>query len=115
MREEVPIMHREAETRSKSGEMRQTQISFSPFFDDDVCVGAVLVIKDITELQKALQEVKALSGLLPICSSCKKIRDEKGSWNNMETYISEHSDAEFSHGICPDCAQRLYPEYCKKK
>jgi len=255
MGEMTPTLHREAETRSKSGDVRQTQISISPFFDNEVCVGAVIVIKDISELkkaeekieqqnkflttiidalphpftvvdaetyelklanyaaykgdlperltchglshknaipcgnrdhpcplekvretglpvtvehshcaedgkcrdvevhgfpifdekgklvqmieycidiserkqaakdrenlildlQKALQEVKALSGLLPICSSCKKIRDEKGSWNNMETYISEHSDAEFTHGMCPDCAQRLYPEFYKKK
>jgi len=255
MGEMTPALHREAETKTKSGDVRQTQISISPFYDEEACVGAVIVIKDISELkkaeekierqnkflttvidalphpftvvdaetyelklanyaaykgdlpqhltchvlshsnpdpcssedhpcpfaklretglpvtvehthcaadgkcrdvevhgfpifdekgkivqmieysidiserkqaalerekliqdlQKALQEVKALSGLLPICSSCKKIRDEKGSWNNLEMYISEHSDAEFSHGICPDCAQRLYPEYYKKK
>jgi two-component system, sensor histidine kinase len=65
----------------------------------------------ITELQKALNEVKTLGGLLPICSSCKKIRDDKGYWNQIETYIREHSDAEFSHGICPDCIIKLYPEY----
>ena len=255
MLEETPIVHREAETRAKDGTVLQTQISISPFFDNGVCVGAVIVIKDITDLkraeekirkqntfltavidalpypftvidaethmlrlanyaayqgtlpanltchelthhstapcssadhpcpfeqvretglpvtvehrhydkdgtcrdmevhgypifddkgtmvqmieycidisaqkqsaaerehlitdlQKALQEVKALSGLLPICSSCKKIRDDKGYWNNLEMYISAHSDAEFSHGICPDCAQRLYPEFYKKK
>jgi PAS domain S-box-containing protein len=255
MREMAPTLHREAETRTKSGDVRQTQISISPFYDEEVCVGAVIVTKDISELkkaeeniehqnafltavidafphpftvvdaetyelklannaaytgalpehltchglshnnaapcssedhpcpfekvkatglpvtvehmhcgadgrcrdvevhgfpifdekgnivqmieysidiserkqaaqergkiilelQKALQEVKALSGLLPICASCKKIRDEKGSWNNLESYISGHSDAEFTHGMCPDCAQRLYPEYYKKK
>ena len=254
MRKEVPILHREAETRTKSGEIRETQISISPFFDDGVCIGAVIVIKDITDLkkaeerirsqnrfltdvinalphpftvidtnnhelrlankvaydgilperltcyalahqrstpcsgddhpcpledvkktgeyvvvdhvhhdakggycdvevhcypifdergqvvqmieysvdvserkraaqerekliadlQRALQEVKTLSGLLPICSSCKKIRDDKGSWNTLEIYISEHSGAEFSHGICPECMQRLYPQYTKK-
>jgi len=62
-----------------------------------------------------LQEVKTLSGLLPICASCKKIRDDKGYWNILEQYISEHSDAEFTHGICPECAQRLYPDYYKKQ
>lgn len=254
MREKTPILHREAETRSRSGGVRQTQISFSPFFENDVCVGAVIVMKDITELkaaegrirqqnaflaavidalphpfyvidgetyelklanraahlgslpenatchelshrcavpcsssdhpcplekvketglpvtlehrhcgvdgmcsdvevhgfpiaddkgkviqmieycidisdrkqaaeerenlirelQNALQEVKKLSGLLPICSSCKKIRDDKGYWNHLEQYISEHSAAEFSHSICPECARKMYPKYFKK-
>lgn len=254
MRDREPILHREAETRSKSGELRQTQISISPFYDDGECVGAVIVIKDITELkkaeeqirahnrflsdvinalphpftvvdartyevrhankvalagdipagltchqlshhrsepcggsdhpcpltamkhdkrpavvehvhshpdgtvtdvevhcypildengelaqmieycidiserkraaeererliadlQRALAEVKTLGGLLPICASCKKIRDDKGYWNTLELYISEHSGAEFSHGICPECAERLYPDYYKR-
>ena len=65
--------------------------------------------KLIVELQFALSEVKALSGLLPICASCKKVRDDQGYWNRIETYIAEHSDAEFSHGICPDCMEELYP------
>lgn len=60
-------------------------------------------------LVEAMTEVKALSGLLPICSSCKKIRDDSGYWNQIEKYIQEHSDATFSHGICPDCARKLYP------
>ncbi len=64
-------------------------------------------------LQEALAEVKTLSGLLPICASCKKIRDDKGYWNQIESYISEHSEAEFSHGICPECAKKLYPEFYK--
>ena len=51
----------------------------------------------------------------PICASCKKIRDDKGYWNQIEAYIHEHSDATFSHGICPECAKKLYPEYCKEK
>jgi hypothetical protein len=63
----------------------------------------------IEELTEALAKVKTLSGLLPICSSCKKIRDDKGYWNRLETYIQEHSAATLTHGICPDCAQRLYP------
>ena len=62
------------------------------------------------ELQAMLDEVKTLRGLLPVCASCKKIRDEQGNWNAMETYIRERSEAEFSHGICPECARRLYPE-----
>jgi len=64
----------------------------------------------IDELEKALSEVKTLSGLLPICSSCKRIRDDKGYWNQIESYIHKHSEAEFSHSICPDCVKKLYPD-----
>jgi DNA-binding NarL/FixJ family response regulator len=62
------------------------------------------------ELQEALVKVKALSGLLPICPSCKKIRDDAGYWNQVEIYVEEHSEAEFTHGLCPDCTMRLYPD-----
>jgi CheY-like chemotaxis protein len=62
------------------------------------------------ELQAALAKVKLLSGFLPICSICKKIRDDKGYWNQIESYIRDHSEAEFSHGMCPDCARTHYPE-----
>jgi AmiR/NasT family two-component response regulator len=64
-----------------------------------------------TELQDALVQVKILSGLLPICASCKKIRDDKGSWHQLEVYIRDHSEARFSHGICPVCAEELYPGF----
>lgn len=64
----------------------------------------------VRELQKALSEVKQLSGLLPICSHCKKIRDDKGYWNQIEAYIQDHSDAEFSHSICQECAKKHYPD-----
>ncbi len=64
----------------------------------------------IGELRDAMARVKVLSGLLPICSSCKKIRDDRGYWNQIESFVREHSEAEFSHGICPDCARKLYPE-----
>ena len=64
----------------------------------------------IKDLQKALLEVKTLSGFLPICMSCKKIRDDKGYWEQVEVYIRDHSEAEFSHGICPDCLKKLYPD-----
>lgn len=64
----------------------------------------------IGELTAALAKVKTLSGLLPICSSCKNIRDDKGYWNRLEVYLQQHSDATLTHGICPDCARRLYPE-----
>jgi len=69
--------------------------------------------KLIQKLQDALDKIKVLRGIIPICASCKKIRDDKGYWNQLESYIREHSEAEFSHGICPDCAQKLYPEFYK--
>ncbi|MDA8418054.1 MAG: response regulator [Desulfobacteraceae bacterium] len=66
--------------------------------------------KLLAELQAALDKVKLLSGFLPICASCKRIRDDQGYWQQIESYIRDHSEAEFSHGICPDCARKLYPE-----
>jgi len=65
----------------------------------------------IVELKDALRKVKTLSGLLPICASCKKIRDDNGYWNQIESYIKTHSEAEFTHGICPECMKKLYPEF----
>ena len=62
-------------------------------------------------LQRQLKEIKVLKGFLPICASCKKIRDDKGYWTQVEKYVADHSEAKFSHGICPDCAKKLYPEY----
>jgi len=90
--------------------------------------GIVCAAKDITErkrseeererliakLKDALAKVRTLSDMLPICTSCKKIRDDKGYWTQVEVYISAHSDTEFSHGICPECAKKLYPEYYDK-
>ena len=69
----------------------------------------------IRDLQKALSEVKKLSGFLPICASCKKIRDDKGYWNQVEVYIRDHSEAQFSHGICPDCKKKLYGDFFKEE
>jgi PAS domain S-box-containing protein len=65
----------------------------------------------IAHLNEMLSKVKTLSGLLPICASCKKIRDDKGYWQQLETFVREHSGAEFSHSICPECMKRLYPQY----
>jgi hypothetical protein len=66
----------------------------------------------IAELRDALDNIKTLKGMLPICAACKKIRDDKGYWSQIEAYVSEHSDAEFTHSICPECARKLYPGYC---
>jgi len=68
----------------------------------------------IEELYHSIDEIKTLRGMLPICASCKKIRNDLGAWEVMESYIEEHSEAEFSHGICPDCVKKLYPEHADK-
>lgn len=95
-----------------------------PFGDEDCIEASVHIIRDITgrrkaeeereqliyELKNAVREVKKLQGMIPICASCKKIRDDKGYWQQIEKYIQDHSDAKFSHSICPECAQRLYPD-----
>ncbi len=64
----------------------------------------------ILELQESVAKVKSLTGLLPICAGCKRIRDDQGYWSQVESYISEHTEATFSHGMCPDCVEKWYPE-----
>lgn len=66
-------------------------------------------------LQKALEDVRTLRGIVPICASCKKIRDDKGYWNQVEKYVTEHSEAQFSHGMCPECLKKLYPGFARDK
>ena len=68
------------------------------------------LVHTVEQLQTSLSEVKTLTGLLPICASCKRIRDDKGYWNQIESYIKEHSEIDFTHGLCPECAKKLYPE-----
>jgi PAS domain S-box-containing protein len=70
--------------------------------------------KLISKLQDALNKIKTLRGIIPICASCKKIRDDKGYWNQLESYIREHSEVVFSHGICPECSEKLYPDLDQK-
>lgn len=69
----------------------------------------IKLYRTMRELQIALNDIRTLSGFIPICASCKKIRDDKGFWNQVEIYIQDRSDAQFSHGICPDCADKYYP------
>jgi PAS domain S-box-containing protein len=71
--------------------------------------------KTVTELHQALSEIKTLQGIIPICSSCKKIRDDEGFWNQIDLYINKFTSAEVSHGICPDCCKKLYPEIYERK
>lgn len=66
--------------------------------------------KLMAELKKAIEKIKTLRGLLPICASCKRIRDDQGSWQQVESYIRDHSGAIFSHSLCPDCAKKIYPD-----
>jgi hypothetical protein len=72
------------------------------------------VAERTAELQHAMDKVKVLRGLLPICSNCKKIRDDQGYWTQLETYIHRHSEAEFTHGLCPNCADSLFQDYIEK-
>ncbi len=88
---------------------------------DNVIEGAVISFIDITErkvvedaLKKAFDEIRTLRGIIPICAKCKQIRDDKGFWSQVEEYVSEHTEASFTHGICPECAKELYPEYYPK-
>ncbi|WP_240744106.1 PAS domain-containing protein [Desulfopila sp. IMCC35006] len=85
---------------------------------DNVMEGAVISFFDITErkrvedaLQKAFDEIRTLRGIVPICAKCKQVRDNKGFWSQVEVYGRDHPEAEFSHGICPECAKELYPDY----
>ncbi|MBW2610008.1 MAG: hypothetical protein JRC68_06660 [Deltaproteobacteria bacterium] len=114
----------EYEIPSLSGNKKWVRLAARPrtgFNGETIWDGLALDITDrkhveqdrervIAELQEALDRIKTLDGLIPICSSCKKIRDDKGYWNQVESYISRYSDAEFTHSICPNCAKKLYPE-----
>ena len=106
-------------------ERRYYQNIYNPIRDEsNNIIGLTLILTDITErkkieierdrlieeLQNALEKVKQLSGLLPVCSNCKKIRDDNNHWQPIENYIYEHSEAQFSHSLCPDCAKKLYPD-----
>lgn len=110
----------------KDGRKIDVSITISPIKNaEGIIHGASIVARDVTErkeqekerlhliqeLTEALKRVKTLSGLLPICASCKKIRNDDGYWEQVETYIKSRSNAEFTHGICPDCVKELYPEY----
>ncbi len=93
-----------------------------PVLEDGKVVRAVGCIMDITErkrgeeaLQKSLNDVRTLRGILPICANCKKIRDDQGYWNQVEVYVRDHTEAQFSHGICPECRKKMYPNLGQDK
>jgi len=126
---EIPIFQIEKRYFKKNGEILWINLTVTTMHDQ---MGKVLyaigMMEDISErklsgqqkeklisdLHGALAEIKKLRGILPICSSCKKIRDDKGYWNQIEVYIRDHSEAEFSHGICPECAKKLFPDFYKE-
>ena len=99
--------------------------SAAPYYAGNEFSGRLLLFRDVTErhleeetrerlvveLQEALHKVRTLSGLLPICSNCKRVRDDAGYWSQIEVYVSKHSQAEFTHGLCPECLAKLFPEY----
>lgn len=118
--------------RNKAGQTFPVEVHANPVVKDSGNIATVVAFRDISirkqkeaereklvqELQEALAQVKTLSGMLPICSYCKKIRDDKGYWEQLESYITKHSEALFSHGCCPECykkAVREIEEYTKKK
>jgi PAS domain S-box-containing protein len=119
--------HGELWGRRRDGTLFPVESSSVIFEDPEGHAQTCLIIRDISErknseaeqarlireLQDALARVKSLSGLLPMCASCRKIRDKEGLWHQLEMYIRNHTEADFSHGICPDCRQRLYPETLK--
>lgn len=98
------------------------EISAAPIMDDDGKVAFIVEeLNDITELMKSKEliehfknEVQTLQGFIPICSSCRQIRDDKGFWQQIEEYFIGRTEAEFSHSICPECMKKLYPEYVTK-
>lgn len=115
----------EVRIRTTAGELKWIQLSSMP--SSQLYQGQVLwsgVILDITErkraedektqlveeLQEALSRIRRLEGIIPICSYCKKIRDDAGAWQHIDVYLRQHSDTDFSHGICPDCQDTHFPD-----
>jgi len=124
----IPLLNHEEPLDQAEGGMRWNSTTKVPLRDlQGNTIGIVGVGRDITErkqaeeqrekfiaeLQEALDKIKTLKGLIPICACCKKIRDDQGYWNSVESYIKDHAEVEFTHGICPDCMKKLYPNYCK--
>jgi len=123
-RERTGKAHGELSARRRDGTLFPVEVSSVLFRDSEGHVRSCIIIRDISErksaeaererlireLQETLGRVRTLSGLLPMCAACRKIRDKQDVWHNLESYIRTHTEADFSHGICPDCRQRLYPE-----
>lgn len=119
------IQQYDSQVKNTSGQLRDVIFYKSVYTKTDGTtqglIGAVLDVTElrkanqereelISRLEKALEDIKHLSGIVPICSHCKSIRDDKGYWNRVESYLALHPDAGLSHGICPDCARKHYPD-----
>ena len=115
-----------SQTEVQLDDGRWLSITADPLTDKDGrLTGAVHMVRDITarkaaeaereklirELEKALAEVKTLKGLIPICANCRRIRDDSGAWNPLEAFVRNNFDADFSHGLCPECAKKEYEEF----
>lgn len=121
---EIPVIfltaHYDERTLSRAKQATPVGYITKPFEPHELCVAIEIGLERhrsdmermrlVRELDRERAQVKLLSGLLPICSCCKKIRDDDGYWQNVEAYLTRHSDAKFTHGYCPECAQRVLDE-----
>jgi hypothetical protein len=106
----------ETQRISKNGKLLDVWLVITCLKDDSGSIDSIATTeRDITHIKNELRakekEVKILQGFLPICASCKEIRDDKGYWHQIESYIRDHSEVEFSHSICPKCVKKWYPEF----
>jgi PAS domain S-box-containing protein len=121
------VRNYEVNLRCKDGSVKHVLVNANVFWKNEQFVRTRWFTRDITdrkraeeererlivELRQAVDQIKTLRGLLPVCASCKNIRDDQGYWDHIENYIQAHSEARVSHGICPDCFQKLYPHLMK--
>jgi len=111
MNEGGPLLNRREPYQRPEGDLGWVDTHKWPIKNENGnVIGLFGISRDITELVKAEEALKKLEGIIPICMHCKEIRDEKGSWNQLEKYICEHSEAQFSHGICEKCIEKFYPD-----
>ena len=127
-RERSGKVHGELNLKRKDGSSFPAEISSVIFHGPQGKLKTCMIVRDISErkaaevererligeLQVALGKIKTLRGLLPICASCRKIRDDRGGWQSLEEYILTHTEADFTHGICPECRRELYPETIRR-
>jgi PAS domain S-box-containing protein len=119
LKEKTRVIHQHV----RGGRTVIEEVIAAPIFDDEGEVNFIVEeLNDVTELIKSIEvvehlkkELKILRGIIPICAACKKVRDDKGYWQQVDAYVRDRSEAEFSHSICPECREKLYPDFVKKK